>query len=72
LYSPGENSKTLAIVAHYRDHSTQVFSQQELPVKLSVVKQGSPHKLVLEKRTTLHKETAERFNILKMISSKLR
>jgi hypothetical protein len=71
LAAPNDRSKTLAIVQQHRNHVMENLKGQLLPVKISVITKGSPHKLVLDKLPELQKEANDRFNRLKALRKKL-
>ena len=71
LQAPNERKKTLAIVQQHRNHIIDNFKGQLLPVKISVIAKGSPHKLVLDKLPDLKKEASDRFNDLKGLRKRL-
>jgi hypothetical protein len=71
LQAPNEHNKTLAIVQQHRNHIIDNFRGQLLPVKISVITKGSPHKLVLDKLPDLQKEANDRFKDLKVLRKKL-
>ena len=55
-----ESSVTLAIVQQHREHIMNAFRGQLLPVKISVIAKGSPHKLVLDKLPRFKKKPMTR------------
>ena len=71
LAAPQERSATLSIAQKRRDHIMNTFSGQLLPVNISVVAKGSPHKLVLDKLPALQKEANDAFAALKELRKKL-
>jgi hypothetical protein len=71
LAARNEQSKTLAIVQQHRNHVMENFKGQLLPVKISVIAKGSPHKLVLDKLPNLQKEANDRFKNLKALRKRL-
>jgi len=71
LQASNESSKTLAVAQQHRSHIIGNFDGQLLPVKISVVAKGSPHKLVLDKWPNLQKEANDRFNDLKVLRERL-
>jgi hypothetical protein len=58
-------------VQQHRNHVMENLKGQLLPVKISVITKGSPHKLVLDKLPELQKEANDRFNGLKALRKKL-
>jgi 2OG-Fe(II) oxygenase superfamily len=71
LQAPNEYNKTLAIVQQHRNHIIDNFRGQLLPVKISVITKGSPHKLVLDKLPDLQKEANDQLNDLKVLRKRL-
>jgi hypothetical protein len=71
LQAANEYNKTLAIVQQHRNHIIDNFKGQLLPVKISVITKGSPHKLVLDKLPDLQKEANDRLNDLKVLRKRL-
>jgi hypothetical protein len=71
LSASKESSVTLAIIQKHRDHIMNVFRGLLLPVKISVIAKGSPHKLVLEKLPALQKEANDTFAALKRLREQL-
>ncbi len=64
LASKEETSQTLAIVQQHRTHVTEKFKGSLVPVDLTTIAKGSPHKLVLTKRKRLHHDAQERYRLL--------
>ena len=62
--SSNEEQKTWSIIKAVRQHVIESFKGMDLPVKLDVVKKGSPHKLVMTKTSKLHRDASAHFKKL--------
>ena len=71
LQSKTDSTKIWPIVAHEREHVIQAFNRLGVPVKFSVEKRGSPHKLVMVKSDKLYQISKERFDKLSEYYEKL-
>lgn len=67
-----EHEKIWPLSEQYRDHISSVITQLALPIDISVVKKGSPYRLVLHKTDRLYLDAKERFEKLKKYEEKLR
>jgi len=67
VHSRTETTKIWPLAQQSRDHVMQVFSNLDLPIELSVKKEGSPHKLVLHKSKNLYQNAKNRFDNLLLI-----
>ncbi|OGT49482.1 MAG: hypothetical protein A3E82_04560 [Gammaproteobacteria bacterium RIFCSPHIGHO2_12_FULL_38_11] len=59
-----EREKIWPLSEQYRDHVSSVISQLALPIDISVVKKGSPYRLVLQKTDRLYLDAKEQFEKL--------
>ncbi|GBN11073.1 hypothetical protein AVEN_145028-1 [Araneus ventricosus] len=72
LRSKTEKMKVWPLKEKLRNHVMRCFRSSDLPVKLTVERTGSPHKLVLVKTEALHKNASKEFKKLKLCQQKLR
>ncbi len=62
--SSNDEQKTWPIIKGIRKHIMDQFDEMDLPIKLEVLKKGSPHKLVMTKIQSLHKDARNNFKKL--------
>jgi predicted 2-oxoglutarate/Fe(II)-dependent dioxygenase YbiX len=67
LSSPTEKEKTWAIGEHKRSHVTDELNKLCLPITSKTLREGSPHKLVLTKQSSLISEKAKLLESLKKV-----
>lgn len=67
-----EYEKIWPLSEQYRDHITSVITRLALPIDISVVKKGSPYRLVLQKTNRLYLDAKERFEALKKYERQLK
>jgi len=67
-----EYEKIWPLSEQYRDHVSSEITKLALPIDITVVKKGSPYRLVLQKTDRLYLDAKERFEKLKKYEEKLR
>ncbi len=71
LHCKTESLKIWATPQQFRNHVTESFRGMEMPIDLSVLKQGSPHKLVIRKTEDLYTDAKAKFEKLQEYVQKL-
>ena len=71
LESPQEVEKIMSIVMHLRKHVLDVWENYGLPLDFSILKKGSPHKLVINKHLNMYQEDKQKFEQLQIAYEKL-
>jgi hypothetical protein len=66
-----EHEKIWPLSEQYRDHVSSVISNLALPIDISVVKKGSPYRLIIRKTERLYLDAKEQFDSLRRYQEKL-